>query len=49
MKFAQGSEGILVIGVKEQNDPVFFLGLSFPTAGEIRVAQRDVRMSIESR
>ncbi len=49
MEFAQGSESVRIIGVQEQNDPVFLFGFGFPTACKVNVAEGDVRVTVEGR
>ena len=49
MEFSQGSESVRIIGVQEQNDPVFLFGFGFPTACKVNVAEGDVRVTVEGR
>ena len=48
MEFAQASESVRIVGVQNQNDPVFLFGFGFPAACKVNVAERDVRVTVES-
>ena len=48
MEFAQASESVRIVGVQNQNYPVFLFGFGFPAACKVNVAERDVRVTVES-
>lgn len=48
MEFAQASESVRIVGVQNQNNPVFLFGFGFPAACKVKVAERDVRVTVES-
>src|SRR6266403_1199960 len=47
MEFAQASESVRIVGVQNQNYPVFLFGFGFPAACKVNVAERDVRVTVE--
>src|SRR5258708_15294468 len=48
-KFAHGSESVRIIGIQEQDHPVFLFGFGFPAAAKVHVSERDVSVAVESR